>query len=270
MQSHESPGGLVSRLRDAGCVFAEEEALLLLSDAPGAAVLDRRVAQRLAGQPLEQVLGWASFGGLRVALRPGVFVPRRRTEFLAAQAVHVLAGRSAALVVELCCGSGAVAMVVSAAVPGCRIYAVDLHPEAVECARGNLPQASVLKGDLFLALPQELRGRVDVVVANAPYVPTAALATLPREARNYEPAATFDGGPNGLDTVGRIVSEAPQWLGAGGKVLLECSGDQAAAVAGMLAAAGLSPQILRNEETDATVAVGSAPPRRTKGSGETG
>ncbi|MCQ2001974.1 putative protein N(5)-glutamine methyltransferase [Arthrobacter zhaoxinii] len=270
MQSYGIPAGLVSRLRDAGCVYAEEEAVLLLSGAPGAAVLDLMVARRLAGQPLEQVLGWASFGGLRVGLRPGVFVPRRRTEFLAEQAVHVLAGRSTALVVELCCGSGAVAMVVSAAVPDCRVYAVDLHPDAVECARSNLPQASVLQGDLFLALPQELRGRVDLVVANAPYVPTGALATLPREARNYEPADTFDGGRNGLDTVGRIISEAPQWLGFRGKVLLECSEEQAAAVGGLLAAAGLSPQILRNEETDATVAVGSAPPRRMKGIRQTG
>ncbi|MCC9175895.1 putative protein N(5)-glutamine methyltransferase [Arthrobacter sp. zg-Y179] len=270
MQSREIPEGLVSRLRDAGCVFAEEEALLLLSDAPGAGVLELMVARRLDGQPLEQILGWASFGGLRVALRPGVFVPRRRTEFLAAQAVHVLAGRSTALVVELCCGSGAVAMVISAAVPDCRIYAVDLHPEAVACARRNLPQASVLQGNLFLALPGELRGRVDLVVANAPYVPTAALGTLPREARNYEPAVTFDGGRDGLDTVGRIISEAPQWLGSRGKVLIECSEEQAAAVDGLLAAAGLSPQILRDEETDATVAVGSAPLRRTKGIGQTG
>ncbi len=267
VQSSDNPAELVSRLRDAGCVFAEQEAFLLISGAGSAAVLEEMVARRLAGQPLEQVLGWAAFGGLRVGIRPGVFVPRQRTEFLAAQAVRLLAGRSTALVVELCCGSGAVAMAVSAGVPGCRIYAVDVHPEAVACARANLPQATVLQGDLFPALPGELAGRIDVVLANAPYVPTPALATLPREARNYEPAVTLDGGRNGLDLLKRIISDAPQWLAPGGKLLLECSEGQAAAVGGLLVSAGLSPQILRNEETDATVAVGSAPAGKSKGIG---
>lgn len=254
--------GLVSRLRAAGCVFARDEARLLVSGAATAADLEEMVGRRVAGEPLEQILGWVSFGGLCVALRPGVFVPRLRTEFLAGCGVSFLAHRSPAhrslpVVVELCCGSGAVAMVLMARAQVGAVYAVDLQSEAVECARCNLPEATVLQGDLFSALPRKLRGRVDVVIANAPYVPTGALAMLPREARDYEPAATLDGGGDGLELVRRIISEAPQWLAAGGQLLLECSEEQAEAVGQLLAAAGLVPRILRSAETDATVAVGS-------------
>lgn len=247
----------MSRLRDAGCVFAEEEAHLLVSDAGTPEALATMAARRIAGEPLEQVLGWASFRGIRVALLPGVFVPRRRTEFLAASTIDLLRGRHRPVVVELCSGSGAVAMAVSAALPLGALYAVDLQRAAVECARLNLPAATVLQGDLFLALPPLLHRRVDVIVANAPYVPTAALATLPREAQDYEPPGTHDGGADGLDLMRRIVTQAPQWLAENGIVLLECSGQQADTVARMLSAAGLCPAVFTCAQTDATVAVGS-------------
>ncbi|WP_342024866.1 putative protein N(5)-glutamine methyltransferase [Arthrobacter citreus] len=282
----ETSGALVARLSAAGCVFAAEEAALLIEEAgsmgdPGHADrLDDMVRRRIAGQPLEQILGWAEFCGLRIPVAPGVFVPRRRTELLAEHAVQILATMSGPTttgaptttsgptVVELCCGSGAVTLAIAAqtssrptlfqpTLPAPKLFAVDLQPEAVDCARTSLDGlATVLAGDLFSALPRDLLGRVDIVAANAPYIPSARLATLPREARDHEPALTLDGGSDGLDVLRRIVSIAPEWLRPGAYLLLECSKQQAKTVKGIMGLHGFSPEIVRRKATDATIAVG--------------
>jgi len=185
---------VVSRLRAAGCVYAEDEARLLLSAAATAADLAAMADRRVAGLPLEQVVGWAEFCGLRIAVDPGVFVPRRRTEFLAGQAIARI--RPGAVVVDLCCGSGAVGAALAAAVDDLELHAVDIDPAAVACARRNLVARGgrVYEGDLYAPLPAWLHGRVDVLVANAPYVPTGEVRLLPREARLYEPRVALDGG----------------------------------------------------------------------------
>jgi len=193
---------VVARLRAAGCVFAEDEAGLLIAAARNPAELARLVDQRAAGMPLEQVLGWAEFCGLRIAVEPGVFAPRRRTEFLAGQAIALACRDRASLppvVVDLCCGSGAVAAAVAAALPGASVHAVDIDPAAVRCARRNLTAAEgqVYQGDLYQPLPPALQGRVDVLIANAPYVPTAEVGLLPAEARRHEPRTALDGGGGG-------------------------------------------------------------------------
>ncbi len=145
----------MARLRAAGCVFAEDEAALLREAAPSGPALDALVVRRAAGEPLEQVLGWVAFGGLRVPVRPGVFVPRRRTELLAEQAVAVTPPDG--LVVELCCGVAAVSLVVRAAHHGVELHAADLDPAAVACARANLgDRGTVHAGDLYDALPDGL------------------------------------------------------------------------------------------------------------------
>ncbi|MGH3467341.1 MAG: methyltransferase, partial [Thermocrispum sp.] len=155
---------LVDRLRAAGCVFAEEEAQILRDAARTADELDAMVARRVAGHPLEHVVGWAEFCGVRVAVAPGVFVPRRRTEFLVAQAA-VLAPE-AAVVVDLCCGSGAVGVVLAGRLRAAEVHAADVDPAAVRCARVNLGErGSVYLGDLFEPLPARLRHRVDVLTA---------------------------------------------------------------------------------------------------------
>ena len=258
-----SQESLAARLRLAGCVFAAEEARLLLSEATGSEALEQMVQQRCEGYPLEQVLGWAEFYGLRIPVAPNVFVPRRRTELLAAHAIALLENLSHPVFAELCCGSGAVSMAVAAhAASAPEAYAVDLQTAAVACARTNLAgQASVLQGDLFAALPGGLRGRIDVVAANAPYVPTAQLGSMPPEARDYEPALTLDGGSDGLDVLRRIIESAPAWLGPEGSVVVECSRSQAGAVGHLMAVRGLEPQIMCGEEPEATIAVG----RRTSG-----
>lgn len=246
---------VVARLRAAGCVFAEDEAALLLAAARGAAELDALVARRTSGEPLEQVLGWALFCGRRVLVAPGVFVPRRRTEALAAAAVA--RARAGSVVVDLCCGSGALATAVAAAVLGVELHAADVDPAAVACARRNLPRAAVHRGDLFAALPRRLRGRVDVLVANAPYVPTSRIGLLPAEAREHEPAVALDGGDDGLAVLRRIVAGAPRWLAPGGALLFETGSDQTAAAVAALHTAGLEPLVVRDDELGATVLVGT-------------
>ena len=255
---HHPGHPLAVRLRTAGCVFAEEEAALLTAEASSAEILEDMVRRRCAGLPLEQILGWSAFFGLRVPVAPGVFVPRRRTELLAARALAELEGRKDAVVVELCCGSGAVSLVLATRAD-CALesYAVDLQTTAVECAGRTLAGlATVLQGDLFFPLPPLLRGRVDVVLANAPYIPTAQLGTIPREARDYEPALTLDGGSDGLDLLRRIIDAAPDWLRTDGRLLLECSERQGNDVAAIMSARGLRPEIVRGQDMDATVAVG--------------
>ncbi|RZS89835.1 release factor glutamine methyltransferase [Motilibacter rhizosphaerae] len=243
---------LVARLRAAGCVFAEDEARLLLADGRD---LEPLVARRVVGEPLEQVLGWAELAGVRVALAPGVFVPRQRSAHLVEHAA-VLA-RPGSVVVDLCCGSGALGLAVARAVPGVRLVAADLDPVAVACAAGNLAGVgTAYQGDLCAALPPELRGRVDVLVANAPYVPSGAVATLPPEARDHEPLLALDGGVDGLDVHRRIAAEAREWLAPGGTLLVETGEEQAGAAVALLEAAGLHADVDLSEEWGSAVVSG--------------
>ena len=252
--------GVVDRLRAAGCVFAEDEAALIAEAAASPAELEALVARRVAGSPLEQVLGWAEFCGLRIRVEPGVFVPRRRTELLARHAIAAARRLTDPVVVDLCCGSGAVAAAVAAAVDPVQLHAADVDPVAVHCAAGNLgARGSAACGDLFAALPAALRGRVDVLAVNAPYVPTAAIATMPPEARLHEPREALDGGPDGLDVHRRVAAEVADWLAPGATVVVETSGRQAAGTASALAGAGLATRVRRSASLDATVVVGRWP-----------
>lgn len=268
---------VVARLRAAGCVFAEDEARLLLETAAGPE-LESLVARRTAGEPLEQVLGWAAFDGLRLVVEPGVFVPRRRTELLVRLADAALAARARAVpadasaasgtdrgpapvVVELCCGVGAVAAALLRRRPRLEVVAADLDPVAVRCARRNLgDRATVVGGDLFAELPTHLRGRVDVLVANAPYVPTAAIATMPPEARLHESLLALDGGDDGLDLHRRIAAGAGKWLSPTGTLLIETSERQAEATAALFAAAGFVTSVERDDDLDATAVSATRPP----------
>lgn len=216
--------------------------------------MDDLVARRIAGEPLEHIVGWAQFGELRVVVAAGVFVPRQRTVFLAECAIE--ASGVAPVVVELCCGSGAVSAVIAAARPRARIYAVDIDAAAVRCARANLPGAEVFVGDLYAPLPVALRGRVDVLVANAPYVPREAVALMPPEARDHEPRVALDGGSDGLDVHRRIAAEAAQWLAPGGRLLIEVSEAQVAGAEALMLGAGLEPDVAHSAELEATVVSG--------------
>jgi len=248
-----TPEQVVDALRASGCVFAEEEAALLLA-APGA--LDELLARRIAGEPLEQVLGWAEFDGLRIGVVPGVFVPRRRSELLVRLAAEGL--DAGAVAVDLCCGSGALGAALRARVPAIELHACDLDPIAVECAGSNLLGASVYRGDLWSALPTGLRGRVDVVLANAPYVPTDGIALMPSEARDHEPRTALDGGADGLAIHRRIAAEASDWLAWGGRLLIEVAPAQVARSFQFFRAAGLRAAVHTDDDLDATVVIATA------------
>ncbi|WP_329154613.1 putative protein N(5)-glutamine methyltransferase [Streptomyces anulatus] len=244
-------------LRRAGCVFAEDEARLLHEAAASADELSLLVERRAAGLPLEHVLGWADFHGRRFAVDAGVFVPRRRTEFLVAQAAALAPRR--AVVVDLCCGSGALGVALAAASDAAELHACDVEPAAVRCARRNVGDLGhVYEGDLFAPLPAALRGRVDVLLANVPYVPTGDVELLPAEARIHEPRVALDGGGDGLDVMRRVAAGAPQWLAPGGSLLVEASERQRETAVEVLRAAGLIPRVLVSEEWYATVLVGTA------------
>jgi release factor glutamine methyltransferase len=250
---------VVARLRAAGCVFAEDESDLLMSAAATPAELLAMVDRRIDGQPIEHIVGWTRFCGIRITVTPGVFVPRARTELLVREAV-ALVGRGTAVVVDLCCGSGAVGAAVAAAAAGrVRLYAADIDPVAVECARRNLTpvDAPVYQGDLFDPLPERLRGGIDVLVANAPYVPTGAIPLLPREARLYEPRLALDGGADGLELLRRTVNGAPGWLAPHGHLLVETSQRQSSIATEALRRAGFTARVVRDEDLDATVVVGN-------------
>jgi release factor glutamine methyltransferase len=306
----------VTRLRAAGCVFAEDEARLLVSAASTPADLAAMVDQRATGLPLEHVVGWAEFCGLHIAVDPGVFVPRRRSEFLVRQAASL--GRQAtdpldqapvpappataspldqapgparqpvlgspdqapapapratasrpgragppAVIVDLCCGSGALGAAVTAALDRAELYAVDIDPAAIRCARRNLAACGgrVYEGDLYQPLPSSLRSRVDILLANVPYVPTDAVRTLPAEARVHEGRLALDGGPDGLDVLRRVAGAAPFWLAPGGHLLVETSEPQAPRAAEAFAGGGLTTRVVCSADLNATVIIGTRPAR---------
>jgi release factor glutamine methyltransferase len=245
---------IVTRLRAAGCVFAEDEARMLMSAARTPAELDAMVGQRAAGLPLEQVVGWAEFCGLRITVVPGVFVPRRRTEFLVRQAEAL--AEPGAVIVDLCCGVGAIGAALAAAVDRAEVHAADIDPAAIRCARQNLPGGHVYQGDLYAPLPSGLRGRVSVLAANVPYVPSEQIGFLPLEARAHEPRAALDGGADGLDVLRRVAAGAAGWLAPGGHLLSEISDRQAPRAEAALAAGGLAARVVRSADLDATVIIG--------------
>ncbi|MCA1981653.1 putative protein N(5)-glutamine methyltransferase [Nocardioides nematodiphilus] len=243
---------LVTRLRSAGCVFAEDEAAALREAAGSPEELETMAVRRIAGEPLEQVLGYADFAGLRLRVTPGVFVPRLRSTLMVDLAAALLPPGAA--VIDLGCGTGAIGAAVAARVAQAEVWAVDIDPAAVACARLNLPADHVLEGDLFSPLPPDLKA--DVICANAPYVPTAAIATMPPEARDHEHRVALDGGPDGLDIQRRLIAAAPPWLAPGGTLLVESSRQQAETTATLMTAAGLKPQIHTDAARDGTVVSG--------------
>ena len=257
---------VVERLRAAGCVFAEDEAELLAQavkdEVEPSARLAALVARRCAGEPLEHVVGWAEFCGLRIAVGPGVFVPRRRSEFLVELALDL--GREARAIVDMCCGSAPFATVLASRLARAEVHAADIDAAQLAYARRNLApfgaRASTHEGDLFEALPGRLRGSVDLLVVNAPYVPTEAIATLPTEAREFEPLGSLDGGEDGLEVHRRIAAGAPEWLAPRGHLLIETSEAQAEAMMDVFGEAGLKAWIAQDQELEATVVIGRQAP----------
>ena len=230
------------------------------------------IARRVAGEPLEHLFGWVSFAGSTYVVTPGVFVPRRRSELVVRLAVEIASDKVqvpsaelpafrrslSPLVVDLCCGSGAIGAAISRELPEAEVWAADMDPRAVACARQNLPPHRVVEGDLYDALPAELRGRIDVVAVNSPYVPTDAIATMPPEARDHEPRVALDGGTDGLDLHRRVLAEAAPWLVPGGAVVIETSQAQAQGTLAAATSVGFDARV-ETDGADATAVVATAP-----------
>jgi release factor glutamine methyltransferase len=221
------------RLAAAGCVAATEEAAALRAAAPDPATLDSWVARREHGEPLAWITGVVDFGGRRLHLAPGVYVPRPQTEALATRAASVLPNDGWAA--DLCTGCGAVGAHLASERPAAIVVGVDLDRAAVRAARRNGVAAVV--GDLDAPLRS---GAFDVVTAVAPYVPSDAIALLPADVQEHEPRRALDGGDDGLAVVRRVVFGAARLLRPEGWLLVELGGAQDVALAPDLAAAGFA------------------------------
>ena len=250
---------VVARLEQAGVISARAEARWLLDEVVGATVwrkdpvsaaavarLETLLGRRLAGEPLQYVLGYAPFGALRLAVGPGVLVPRPETEILADEARRrLLDWRGAATVVDMCTGSGAIAAFLAGAFAGAHpkatIIATDYSPAAAAWARRNLSGSGVevREGDLYEALAPCLAKSVSMIVANPPYLPDAIAPQLPADVRDHEPGMALYGGVDGLGIVRRILAGALTWLAPGGWLMCEIAEDQGDRVRALAAAAGL-------------------------------
>jgi release factor glutamine methyltransferase len=197
--------------------------------------LDAMVIRRRAGEPLQYVLGAWGFRRLDLMVDRRVLIPRPETEQVVEVALGLLAGRTRPIVVaDLGTGSGAIALSLASELPvtGVEVWATDASPGALDVARANLAgigraaaKVRLVEGDWFDALPDELRGRLDLVVSNPPYVATSD--ELPAEVEQWEPVDALRSGPEGLDDVRRIVGEALPWLVPGGWLVLEIGAGQA-------------------------------------------
>ncbi len=253
--------GLITRLRAAGCVFAEREAdLIAASFEPGPA-REGAVRRRAAGEPLEYVVGAATFAGITVSVGPPVFIPRTRAAALVDTADRVAvapveAGEKTAL--DLGCGSGAIAAALARRHPDWVIHASDVDPAAADWAERNAATYgyTVHVGSWFDALPPDLRGRLDVVVAHLPYVPSDEVELLPRDFRDHESRHTVDGGGDGLDPLRAVCADSLRWLAPTGVLLTQVGWSQVETTASIAAAAGLAVEVTpTSDDEDAVVVV---------------
>jgi release factor glutamine methyltransferase len=242
------PTSLSALLAREGFIAAGEEAQELLAFAAGdATLLDGAVRRRLTGEPLAWITGRVTFCGTELHVDPNVYVPRWVSEPLAWRAVERLPAEGTA--VDLCTGCGAIAKVLQVHRPRARVVAADLDPHAVRCAASN--GVEVYRGVLFEPVPRDLEGRVDVVVAVAPYVPTPELPFLQRDTFTFETPLAYDGGPDGADILRRVLRDSRGFLRPGGVMLLEVGGDQADLLRDELAVLGYAGlAILTDEDGD--------------------
>jgi release factor glutamine methyltransferase len=200
-------------------------------------------ARRLAGEPLQYLEGTVQFGPIEVAIDARALVPRPETEQLWETAVRALEDAGpGTVIVDLCTGSGNLALALQHSFPQARVFATDVSPGAVALARENAARTgldiTVLQGDLFAALPRELMGRIDLLVSNPPYVAEEEFASLPIDVREHEPRGALVAGADGLAVIERIADEAYWWLGIGGHLVCEIGETQGEAVAAMFGAVG--------------------------------
>lgn len=201
------------------------------------------VDRRASGEPIPYIKGYAEFRDIEILTKPGVFVPRDSSEFLAEQAIRRLRRRKHPVHVDLATGGGTIALAVADEVPSAVVWGTDIAGDAVRLARKNAKALGVVArfevGDMFEALPKRLRSSVDVITLHPPYVPAGEIDDLPDEVRDWEPPHTLtDQSADGLGLIGRTVAESPRWLRPGGWLLMEVSPDRVKEVKRVYAAGG--------------------------------
>jgi release factor glutamine methyltransferase len=228
---------LVGRLRKAGCVAAEEEADELLGVATGPEHLSSMLARRVEGEPLAWIVGSVLFCDVRVLVHPGVYVPRWQSEPLVRRGAALL--REGGRAVDLCTGSGALALALRSLAPLAHVVGTEIDEAACACARSN--GVEVYEGELDSALPRELEGTIDLVIGVVPYVPSGELEFLARDVLDYEPRVALDGGLDGTEFLRRAILCASGLLRDGGVLLLELGGEEDAVLGLALAESGFGP-----------------------------
>ncbi len=217
-------------------------------DNAGAARFGELADRRRSGEPLQYIEGTSQFGSIEVAVDPRVLIPRPETEQLWELVTQLLADRPPRIVVDLGTGSGNLAIALKQSFPDAKVHAVDVSAASLEVARDNVAtvgaHVALYHGDLFAPLPSDIRGRVDLVISNPPYIATGEHSALPPEVRDHEPAVALFAGPDGLSVLRRIVARAPDWLAAGGLLACEIGEGQRAALLDM--AADLKPEIIKD------------------------
>lgn len=248
-------------------VAAKEQATWLIGEAQvDSATVERfrrLVGRRRSGEPLQYIEGSVAFGPLEIRADQRALIPRPETEGLWELAVSEMTN-DPAVVVDLCTGSGNLALACKHSFPGAEVFAVDISPAAIELAQDNRDQLQLdvdfRIGDLFDALPQRLQGAVDLLVSNPPYVREGEIAVLPREIREYEPMQALVAGPRGTEVLTRIAAEGAKWLAPQGVIACEIGETQGGDCLGLFAA--YDPRIERDLAGRARYVLGRAPQRR--------
>jgi len=233
-----------------GAVLGIDELALYLEpqrpvDAEATARFHAVVERRATHEPVQHLLGYEEFRGLRIVVTPDVLIPRPETEGLVERALELLADRAGAIVADIGTGSGAIACALASARADLEVLAVDRSLGALSVASENVrglglaARVRLLAGDLFGPLGS-LGGSLDMIVANPPYLPSGIIPTLPVEVERFEPHLALDGGPDGLRVLRRLVAEAPRFLRPGAWLVTEIGEEQAGPLASLMAAEGFS------------------------------
>ena len=266
MTPRELLKALAAELAEAGVPDSEVDASLLLSHVTGKNPMNLRLdswsqvsladeaavralcARRKTRTPLQYLTGVQSFLGRDFHVDERVLVPRPETELLAERAIAALQERPAPIALDLCCGSGCLAVSMVLGAPGANVHAADISEGALAVTRLNAErlhaQITLHQGDLFSAVPVDLR--FDVIVSNPPYIPAADCLALQEEVRR-EPLLALNGGTDGYDFYRRIAMEAPAYLKEGGVLLMEVGYDQAQSVMALCRATGFR-QVMAHED----------------------
>jgi release factor glutamine methyltransferase len=229
------------------------------------------VARRAGGEPQPFIRGSIEFFGLDLKVRPGSFVPRPSSELTVERAIRRLRRRKKPVVVDVCTGAGPIALAIADELPNAEVWGTDIHAEGLSLGRENarlldIRNVHFRKGDMFGALPDELRGRVDLVTGHVPYVPKGELDDLPAEVKEHEPLFTLtDDSEDGMGLIWRALQEGPEWTKPGGWILLEMSDDTAREVTRLCRQTDLEEVSVASDDDGLSVVVEARIPRAGKG-----